>query len=416
MQQVHWAVATWTDPAEDPPALAGLGKAVLAAAQNGTWNTGSRDPARERQALADLDACWQQLPAQPDATQRQRLQDCTAAAAALADPSMLPRLLAALPVHRCELEQRGPIAVLVLTTLAADLPEVAAMLLDRRERQALREQPACWQRRTLTTVSSLEAELLALSMPDHPLTRNAIARPMPSRDEAMAAWARTQRPERTLHVLLGDFDINQATTVLQQTFVRTDLPNVPVAAPNPPRPFAGLRRSQVPGAKAPTVLIGWPLPANVDPHVLAAAKLWLAQGADSRLGLELQRAGRAKATITSRAPWPTAIGGNGLFVLEIADPNGIDGLADLVLRSVRTTLANAPTESAMQATTAVLQQEWRAATADARQLAAATAATLLAWPRPQATAASPQPVDGKVVLLLLQQTCFGQPAIVEGRP
>jgi hypothetical protein len=70
----------------------------------------------------------------------------------------------------------------------------------------------------------------------------------------------------------------------------------------------------------------------------------------------------------------------------------------------------------MQATSAVLQQEWRAATADGRQLAAATAATLLAWPSPQATAASPEPVDGKMVLLLLQQTCFGQPAIVEGRP
>lgn len=415
MQQVHWAVASWTSAAEDPPALPGLGKVVLTAAQNGTWNTGSRDPEREQQALAELDALWQQLPPQPDAAQQQRLQECSNAVADLVDPSILPRLLAALPVHGYQLEHRGPMSVLLLTTLGDALPEVAAMLLDRRERQALRELPTCWQQRELMTTSSLEAELLALALPDHPFTRNSAVRSMPSRDDARAAWARTQHPDRVMHVLLGDFDVAKTTAVLQRTFARTDLAAAPIPTVATPRPFAGLRRSQVAGARTPTVLIGWLLPATIDHHLLAAAQHWFATGVDSRLAQELQRAGRKQAVVASRAPWPPAIGGHGLFVLEINDPSGIDGLADLVLRTVHTILVTAPTDTAMQATAAVLQREWRTATTDARRLAAAIAMETLAWPRPEASLDRPTITDGLAMLALLQQICRTQPAVVEGR-
>src|SRR5688572_31338871 len=49
MPHVHWAVATQADGRDDPPGLPGLTQAVMKASLGGTWHTGSRDVAKERE-------------------------------------------------------------------------------------------------------------------------------------------------------------------------------------------------------------------------------------------------------------------------------------------------------------------------------------------------------------------------------
>lgn len=414
MPQVHWAIASWTDPAEDPPALPGLGRVVLTAAMRGTWNTGSRDVENEQRALAALDELWQQAGGSAEASVRAQITAATAAAEALYDPTVQSRQLAALPVHRFELEHRGPVSVLTLTTLAEALPEVAAMLLDRRERNALRGLPECWLARDTASPNALEAELLALIAADHPWLRLAVPRAMPRRDEATARFRESQRADRTLHVLAGDFDVREVTACLARTFQGARADAAPPRAAHV-RPLAGVRRSQVPGITPATVLIAWPMPADVDRHALAITTQWLAEP-ESALAQELRRRGRSKVNVACQAPWPPSQGGHGLFVLRVRDDQGIDGLADLVLQSLPPLLTGTPTDADLAPVVTKLQQEWRSATADPRQQVAAFAAVALAWPRVDPADIAPRSQPAATVRALLQRICQQKPAIVEGRP
>jgi hypothetical protein len=421
--QVHWAVASPADPAEDPPGYEGLAWTTAQVSLHGTWRTGSRDATREREALAQLDNAWQSLLA--GGTTAADLERLDEQARALADLATFPRVLASAPTWRPEVVARGPVAVLVLTTLPGALDEVARLLVERREEQALRELPRAWvqtfSERSRAFLADrrrpVRAEALALAMPDHPANR-AIEPPAPTtltRERAFAAWHRTQRPERTVHVLLGDFDPAAARAVLQARFASTALPATPPSPAPAARPLAGMRRSAVQGVPIPSVTIAWQLPPGADRFVLATALRWLADGIDSELGRALVQKGRT-ATTRAEAPWPATLDGRGLVLVEASDRGGIDGLADLLLAACRDAAARPPDAQRLQAVTAALQRDWRQAHADPRQATIDVAAAMLAWPQQAATLVWPDAVAAEAVRELLARTFGAPPVIVEGRP
>jgi Peptidase M16 inactive domain len=420
---VHWAIATWTDGSCDPTQLPGLSRAVHQVSLNGTFRTGSIDPAAERAALQALDDAWLQKLQKPADDDAARLVlRCDEAAQRLADLRVFPRVLAALPVHRPELLDRGPGAALVLTTLPAAIADVGTLLVERREDQALRGLPRIWMNQLLAGMqlhagrpfAAIDTELLALLLPNHPYARLLEAPPFQA-SERLGAWQRTQRPERTVHVLLGDFDTEAASRVLMATFVTTSLP--PWQPPPEPvlRPLTGTRRSQVTGLSTPMVSMAWVLPPIGDPYVLETAVRWLADGAESRIGLELQRRGRTGAKVGCRAPWPPLVDGKSLFKIEISDPAGVDGALDLVLAVAREAIATPPTAAQLRPATAALQHEWRERTSDPRQLAVEIAINTLLWPSMPPTPSWPERVEPAALQELLRRVFAGQAAIVEGR-
>ncbi len=428
--QVHWAIASPDDPAFEPAGFEGLAWTTAQLSLYGTWTTGSVDAGRERTALDQLDLAWQQVlraprPGEPVLD----VQRCDEAARALADLTAFRRVLAAAPVHRPEILSRGAAAVLVLTTLPTAVGEVGRLLVERRDQQPLRELPRGWletfgersRRHMLDVRRSLHGELLALAMPDQPLARtaeppNASA---PTREQALAVWAATQHPQRTVHVLLGDLDVAATQRALEQIFVNTTLPQPAAAPPPAARPLAGSRRSTVGGVPVPTVALAWLLPADLDPFVLATAVRWLADGQDSVLAQELLRQERPGVTVRGQAPWPPALGGRSLFVIEASDgkgAGGLGGLADSLLTLCRQALATAPDAASVQRATRALQHDWRQANAEPRLLAAELAAAALTWPGRPPTTEWPDDVTPAAVRDVLTRILAGHPVIVEGTP
>ncbi len=439
MPHVHWAVATWADGRDDPPGLEGLSRAVIRASRSGTWQTGSRDPVRERQALERLDEVWQQHAAgAPDAPGVLEVQKCAEQALEFADVLAFTRVLATLPADRPEIVERDGALVLVLTTLPAAIGDVGRLLVERREDQALRELPRCWQAaldarahsEACVPPTALHTEVLAMALPERTEARvpATAATSAPRYAQALAVWAATQRPERTVHVLLGGFDAEVAKAALNATFVATALPPHAPTPSAPARPLAGMRRSVVPGVSPPALAVAWVLPADVDRAVLAAATTWLAGGPDSRLGQELQRSGRT-AEVQCRAPWPATGGGGQLLLIEVTDRTtgdrttgdgtsgnrGSDGLLERVLRTCRTAAATAPDPASVQPVVDALQRQWRELGRDPRARAAALAADALASPQ-RAPAPAGKRVDAAALQALLAQTFAGEPVAVEGKP
>lgn len=422
--QLHWVVASWVDGNDDPPGVLGLARVALEQSMLGTFRTGSRDAAAERQVLTELDAAWQQLAARPgDAATITRIEQLDRKARELADPETFHRVLASLPAHGAEVRIDDPIGVFVITTLPAAIADVGAMLVERREHNAVRELPRAWladvMRRAAAPpdpLAPLRTELLTLTLPLHPLTQqpDQKAPAAPRRDAALATWASTQHPTRTVHVLLGDFDTAAAAKVLQATFAATQLPT-PAAPPPPRRLLQGQRRSQVPGALVPSLLLAWPMPADGDPVTLELAARWLADGDGSRVATWLQRNLRPRAKVSVQVPWPPRAEGQPLVVVEVIEPDGKPGLPEAVLRACRDALAAAPDAGVLQALQLREQRRWRDLAESPRQLAIAIAERSLADPS-WSPGATVRPADPAAVRALLQRLTAGPTALVEGRP
>jgi len=428
---VHWAIATFVDAADEPPGLEGLAMATARASLGGTWQTGSGDAAAERQALALLDQAWVDLLMTPgNPAGLQTVRDRETAATRLGDDMVFRRVLAALPVHEPEIAGRSPVCVLSLTTLPSAIGDVGTRLVERREQQALRGLPNAWMQEVvarqkafdLDPFAAIHAELLALAMPNHPAAR-AAERPgriAPRRDQALATWHATQRPERTVHVLVGGFDVLSTRAALTAVFARTQLPEAPPAAVVAPRPIQGMRRSTVLGVRRPTVAIAWVLPAISDPLALEVAARWLGGGSESWLGRALQKAGRKDAVVSCQAPWPAAAFGRSLLLVEVVDPGfvdpvGVGQLAEQVLAACRDAIAKPPPATALLPALTDLQREWTIVTGDPRRHAAELARTALLWPQLPGRLGSPTAVDPRAVQAMLTAVFAGQPAIVEGR-
>jgi len=424
MPLVHWAIVT---PTDDPPGCQGLSLATMRASLDGTWLTGSLDAARERRSLDAFDDAWRDWMANVgDAERSARVVTGKQELDQLADRAAFRRVLAALPVHRPEVIERAPFCAFVATTTAEALPEFARLLVERREEQALRDLYPYWAETTLRREAALtadpdvalRAEVLALAIPDHPFARR-LERAVPTsppRAVALATWQRTQRPERSVHLLLGGFDAATVRTALERAFATTALPPAPVSPSPTPRPITSLRRSAVNGLPAPTVAIAFVLPPAIEPLVLEALARWLAEGPDAFLCLELQRLGRKDATVRCDAPWPPTISGRSLFLVQVRDPAGVDQLADAMTNALRRSFAAPPSAAAMQTVLAAMQRERTEAANDPRRLAVDLAVTAATWPDRPADASSLGAIDPAAIQRLANALFAGQPVIVEGRP
>ncbi len=421
MPLVHWAVATLV---VDPPRYAGLSLATMRSSLAGTWTTGSVDAGRERTALDEQDRAWRAWAATPgDASLTADLVDRTQNAERLGDRAAFRRVLAALPVHRPEIVDRYPACVIVLSTVAEAIADVGRALVDRREHVALRDLHVVWPEivveRGLAQLGDpatrVRAEVLALAMPEHPFGRmlDVPETAMPPRDLAFATWQTTQRPERTVHALVGDFDAEAAKAALQQTFAATRLPPSEAPPPSVPRPITSLRRSVVAGVPKPMVAIAFVLPPDLDRTLLTVTARWLADGPESRLGQELQRKGRRTARVRVEAPWPPPRNGSDLLLLQVEDEAGVDKLADLVLQTCQQVAAAEPTAPALAAAIAAEQRNRTEIANDPRELAEALATDRLVSPK---SAAMPfERVDPKAVQRTATRIVSTQPIVVEGR-
>ncbi|MEC7725507.1 MAG: insulinase family protein, partial [Planctomycetota bacterium] len=294
--------------------MPGLAAATLRASLRGTWATGSKNPTAERAALTALDKAWQARMADPtDAAAGAALLEHDRAAAALCDPRAFGRVLAALPAQRPEILQNDGIAVFALTTVAPALPQVAALVVERREQQVLRGLARTWLPALMRRAEDyarrpsrrVEAELLALTMPSSPTIALLEQPPMvaPQRTDALATWAASQHPTRTAHVLYGDLDLDRAARQLARAFATTALPAPPRPNLRTARPLSARRRSVVARAATDSVSLAWVLPAATDPWVADVAARWLGDARSGRLTNALRKK-RPQLELRAIGPWP----------------------------------------------------------------------------------------------------------------
>jgi hypothetical protein len=421
---VHWSIASPADGSDDPPGLPGLARTVVKSSVRGTWRTGSRDLAAEQQALAALDDAWQRRLANPS---DQSLDAAVVAAHAradeLADDGAFLRALAAAPAHPPAIAFGPAGATTTLTTIEAGLPEVARLIVERREEQALRSVLRTWNGDLFTHLQqtasdpwhALHREVLALLLPTSPELRHyepPVVR-APRRTEALATWAQSQHPERTVHVLVGDFDAASVQALCEQVFVRTALPRPPVRPAPASIPLTGPRRSTVPGAPG-RLTCAWPLPAGSDVDVAATTARWLVDDPAIGLAAALARAGVQGAKVACAAPWPAHDGGS-LLRLDVHVPDSGPKLVDVVLHLVAEAAKAKPDAASLAAIDGERLSAWCAATQDAAQLAAHVAERSLVLP-PARAAAGPRAVTPAELQAFVAAALRGHPAIVEGRP
>ncbi|HEB54503.1 MAG TPA: hypothetical protein ENI87_14725 [bacterium] len=425
MDLVHWSVATWADGRDDPAGLEGLALTTAQASLGGTWQTGSKDPAAERQLLAKLDEAWQRRLLEPaDAAANESIVALDKACAELGDVRTFARVLAAAPVHRAEVVDRGHVAVLALTTVAEALPTVAELLLERREQQALRGLYRTWMSNLLARMQRfasdrdrrMHAEVLALLMPFSPAAAQ-LEPPQnraPRRAQALSTWAHSQHPTRTAHVLYGNFDADATRTVLERVFSDTSLPDPPPERELRLRPLTTQRRSVVPGA-GPRITMAWVLPPIADPFVLRACLAFLFDG-EHGVVLRKMRRRHQGLEITAMAPWPPRENGRSLLLLDLRTPEATATIADELVALCRRAANEELPQGHYYRANVAMQREWLTAAASPRELAMTLAETALVWPALPVSPDQPRARKGAQIRDLIAQMFASQPVIVEGRP
>lgn len=428
---VHWAIATPAGPREDVPGQEGLAEACVQASLLGTWAIGSRDPQAERMALTALDeaatalAVAPRVEGRPPAELQQRHDAAEAAAAASSDIDAFARVLATAPAAELRTWMAPGAAIVSLTTTAAALERVATLLVERREQQPLRRVLPIWNelraRQTIAwdanPLAPLRAELLALAFAGSSLARVG-ERPgggVITRAQAEACWQRTQRPDRTVQVLIGGFDAVAVRALLAKIFATTALPQTPLTAEPAPARLKASRRSQMPGARQPMAAIAWQLTGREDGAAVAMAAKWLAGGPDSWLAKQFHRLGRSNVVVSVSAPWPAA-GGAGLFLLELSEPGGRDhDLAEQVLKLCDSLVAKPPAAGQLDGQLLAAIRDHELATQQPRLLAERLAADLLVQPGSKLPPSPPRGGDVRNVPPLLTRILASQPVVVASK-
>ena len=423
LRQIHWALASWTDGRDDPAGLPGLTAATMRASLLGTWSTGSSDPAAERAALDALDEAWQARMADQgnpavEATLLQRDRD----AAALCDPRAFSRVLAAVPAHRPEIVDRDGVAVFSLTTVEPALAEVARLIVERREQQALRGLARTWlpallvraREFSLQPERRVQAELLALTTPSSPRIALLEAPPMlaPKRAQAIACWGASQHPRHTVHVIYGGFDLDRAAEMLAATFLDTALPTPPKRSRAAGRRLRSQRRSVVPGNLPNSVSLAWILPRDAAPQAVTVAARWLTNERNGQVRRKLRRK-RPQLQIRAVGPWPSGAA-TPLLRIDATDPQGSTGLVEDLIAACREAAAEELKEGNYWHANVLNVAEWHATTNETRALAALLAERALKSPSSPITPNPPKTVKGAEIRRILRTTFAGQAAIVEG--
>jgi len=423
LRQLHWALASWADGRDDPPSLPGLAIATARASLRGTWSTGSKDAEAEKAALTALDHAWhQQTSDQANASNQATLEERARVAAALCDQHAFERVLAAAPAHRPEILERDGVAVFALTTIEPALLQVARLVYERREEQALRGMTRTWLPALEERVEQsgrhperrIHAELLTLTTPTSPSIALLEPPPLvtPKRSQALATWAASQHPTRTVHLLYGSFNLDRAEATLQSVFERTDLPPPQPRGERAAQPLSAQRRSVVPGADADSVSLAWVLPPGADPWTVQVATRWLTNPQNGRL-LQTMIGKRPKLELNGTGPWPTLSTPN-LLRIDARDSGDPAGLAQELIDACSQAAAEEFQEGYYYRANVSALADWFATTTDGRALAVMLAERALASPDAIITPEPPQRVPGSALRSLLRATFAGQPAIVEG--
>jgi hypothetical protein len=428
---IHWAIATPCGPLEDPAGHAYLAEACVRASLNGPFRISSAtSPAAEQAAIEAFEAAATELArassagSTPTAAQQQAYADARAAMQAAGNPRAFRRTLMAAPTQDLEVKTTYDTCVIGFSTTESAMARVANLMVERRENSAMRgietiledlqrQGQRSWDG---DPHAPLRSEVLALAFAGHPLATSG-QRPATgilTRARAEATWRRTQRPDRTLHVLTGRFDVEATRQKLEVAFARTGLGSEVLPAMPPPARLGAMRSSTIPGAPYPTVLLAWQLQGDEDPVTLAILARWLG-GIDSPLGRELRRLGRKNPGIDCSAPWPLR-GPASLLLVVVTDPdNGPGDLAAQVLTICRTAGTQSLAPGEVLAAQAGLEQVWEYDSRKPALLAARLAIEMLRAPEVGRRLRGPLTVDTEALARARAQIFAGQPVVVEWR-
>lgn len=427
---VAWAIASPVGPEVDPPAAPGLAAACMLASMQGTWVTGSLDPTEERAALVALDEAQQALAqapridGKPPAELVTNLEKAVMDAAALCDEKAFRRVLMGAPAQNPRIMLQPNCAVLTLTTVPSAIGDVAKLLSERREQQALRgfhtyleslnsSGAEHWDHELL---APLYAEVLALAFPGSPIARSGdrpFTSPEVTRKLAETTWANSQAPSQTVQVLVGNFDAALAEQQLRTVFQQTSMPSPNLLPQAEIRGGNSMRRAVLAGAQSPAAVIAWPMHDSDDPVALQCLAQWLAGGQDSWLARELRRTGRKNIHLAARAGWPTSAR-NGMLVIEAVDTKGNSrALANEILAICENAGDQRPRTESLQAAYGNVLADWQQDTDSPEALARRYAIRLLEEPRLKIPLQPPEIVDFNDLPNTLRAVMARQPIVVE---
>jgi predicted Zn-dependent peptidase len=323
---------------DDPDGSAGMAHLLEHVSLTGTARLGSRDPAREQRALADLDAADLALARELENPQADaaRIADLTARSAAL--QAAAGRWAEPGEPHAEILERRGAIGLNAVTSwdstqyfcrLPASLfPMWIELEADRlrhplfrglhREREAVLREIAAAPRLTafeLLVQRVFPGHARSLSPFGETEEVGSIARPA-----ALDYFAARYHPERMALAVVGDVSPAAVIDLCEKVFGgwRPTAPAPPPAPPGPPA--AGPRTLVLRSQRSPSVLVGFPRPEAL-PEREAAALAAIEEILNSRALSPLRAAGGAPGAVQARASaaFPGLRGPSILVVQAVGD-------------------------------------------------------------------------------------------------
>lgn len=319
---VSWVVRTPAGPVEERDGEEGLAFAVARAAMAGTGAIGSIDRAAEQDLLQRLDADEMRAmqlalagqPPPPDLLAA--LASHRSAAVKVADPLAFERALRAAPAGASRLSQ-SPQAILLHLELPIEaVARVADLLVARREGAVLRGLYDEWRgvrvelaaANAADTWAAARDEVRWLAYRGHALGRPALgAAPAPtSRARAHEVFARTHRPERSRHVLVGGFDADAIEAVLMSAFSRSALPTDPLPLPPAIAPPRGELTGRILGGAFAGMAVACRTAPDSSTAAVSLAATWLADGDGSFLARTLRAKGLGVEEVRVTHPFPAA--------------------------------------------------------------------------------------------------------------
>lgn len=330
---VHWVVATPSGPLEDPPGRPGLARAVLRSSVGGTSTIGSLNWNEERAAIELVTSLRQQIleaEARGDAAPDdllQKLAEASRNAERLGDRSIWLDRIRRSPAVDVFLEETPGTTLLHLTTRDAAIPRVAALLLARRERAALRDVDRHYQdvqaelRRDEGSIEKLLGrELMVLAFPTRGTSPVPTGTPAPIPfTELLDLHAQLLAPAGTRHVLAGSFDPDAVESVLRTAFAASNLKERSgrAAIATPP---SGQRAATISGPTgSEAAAMAMLPPKSLTPEQIDVLTYYLIEGEDAPLRAELKRLGFPRIELYIRSPFP-ADRGQGLLAIFAEAP------------------------------------------------------------------------------------------------
>lgn len=353
---VRWASFVRMGREHEPQGVFGLSEACHRSSLAGTWTQGSGDQLAEKAALVELDralADWHDAleagSSTPSEAGQKRLEakrlavvKARAEAAKLGDPLLLRRSLAVLPGVGPRVETGVGGSLLSASVPATRVLDFALLMEERRRDAALRTFHRTFEdvrhrlraREEKRSIRYLRAACQRAILV-HP-RRLSLMPPSASPrffswQDAVEFYQRHQRPERTVTVLVGDFDVERIATGLNRIFVHP--PNSvakPVRLPGEPAQV-GKNLSQIRSPGAPSLVLGYRIPeATPLSHLSVLEQLFLRS---SRLESSLVRERGLAEQILVHPSFPE-LGWPALFVIEISSVPGSD-YAGLIAESMK---------------------------------------------------------------------------------